>query len=233
MTEFQFATRDRAAYLPGANAVVIADLHLGRSRSPRVRTAIDEAVDFPGRIARLLSHFGADRLIVAGDLLDDFDTVPPGVPDRFAELRRAVADAGAELTVLRGNHDTMLGSLYEDGIDDVATLGETVVCHGDEIPDERGTGYVIGHEHPAIRIEGVRHPCFLHGVDVYADADVLVLPPFSPLVRGTLFNTRDGSQCVSPLVRATPIERYRPLVPETDAGEPLTFPPLGTLREFL
>ncbi len=233
MTAFEYATRDRAAYLPGANALVIADLHLGRSRSPRVRMAIDEAVDFPGRIADLLSHFGADRLIVAGDLLDAFDTVPPGVPDRFAALRRAVADAGADLTLLEGNHDTMLGSLYEDEITDVVTLGETVVCHGHEIPEERGAAYVIGHEHPTIRIEGIRHPCFLHGDDVYAGADVLVLPPFSPLIRGTLFNRRDGPHCVSPLVRETPIERYRPIVPETDGDDQHTFPPLGTLREFL
>lgn len=233
MTEFEFATHDRAAYLPGSNAVVVADLHLGRSRSTRVRTAIDEAVDFPARIADLLSHFRADRLIVAGDLLDAFDTVPPGVPDRFAELCGTVEDAGAELTLLRGNHDTMLGSLYGGDIGEVATLGDTVVCHGHEIPEERGAAYVIGHEHPTIRIEGVRHPCFLHGVDVHAGADVLVLPPFSPLIRGTLFNGRDETHCVSPLVRETPIERYRPIVTATEGGGPLTFPPLETLRDFL
>lgn len=233
MTEFEFVSRGRAVFLPGADAVVVADLHLGRSRSPRVRTAIDDAVDFGKRIRRILAQFDADRLVIAGDLLDAFDTVPPGVPDRFADLCRAVADADAELTVLRGNHDTMLASLYDDTIHDVVTFDGTIVCHGHELPDERGVAYVIGHEHPAIRIEGVKRPCLLHGPDVFAGADVLVLPPFSPLVRGTVFNSREHTECVSPLVRKTPIERYRPIVPETDGDDALTFPPLGTLREFL
>lgn len=233
MQHTDISFRDRAVYLHDADAIVLADLHLGRSRTAPVDTPLDEAVRLADRIVALTQDFKASHVIIAGDVLDAFDVIPPGVTERFRDVEARLAERDVTLTLLRGNHDPVLSSLYDGEILDEIELDGTVICHGHALPDGSVDRVVLGHEHPAIRIEGVKHPCYLLGHGVFRGADVLVVPAFSPLIRGTVMNGRTSSECHSPVVRATDLDRYRPIVLDGDTSTPLTFPPLGSLRRYL
>ena len=222
--------RDRAAYLPGEDALVLADLHVGRDAASAVELSLGERADLTERLAALLDHFGPAEVVFAGDVLHAFDRVPEGVEETLSALSETVADAGAELVVVRGNHDSMLDSLFADAFEE-HRVGETLVHHGDARPAGTASRYVVGHDHPAIEIEGARRPCLLYGPDTFRGGDVVMLPAFNRLAPGTLVNGMRTRDFQSPLV--TDADALRPTVWDADAAESLSFPPLGEFRRLL
>jgi putative SbcD/Mre11-related phosphoesterase len=224
----EFASR--AAYLPGADALVFADVHAGRDAASDVALPLGEREDLLGRLRAHLDRFEPARVVVAGDLLHVHGSIPDGVRETVDALLTAAEASGATLEVLRGNHDTMLAAVDVDALDHVELADGTVVAHGHEAPPAGAPRYVVGHQHPAVEIEGQRHPCFLHGPDQYDDgADVLVLPAFTRLAAGTPVESLSDGAAVSPLL-ADP-SGYRPVV--VSEGEALGFPALGDLRGLL
>jgi hypothetical protein len=239
---------ERALYLPdagggtgtGTGALVLGDLHVGRGAASNVDYPLGEGADLRERLTALLARFDPAEVVVAGDLLHAFDRVPEGVPETVASLQAAVADAGADLIVTPGNHDTMLDAVLADVDARVVPAyhlpgTDTVVCHGheepdaDSDPDGAAARYLVGHEHPAVEMEGRRRPCFLEGPALYEGRDVVVLPAFSRLAAGVLVNDRTTADCVTPLV--TDVGACRPVV--VSEGEALRFPPLRDLRPML
>lgn len=237
--EASIRVSDRAVYLPEAETLVCADLHLGRGASSAVEAPIDAVVDIAGRIEALCARFGPETVVVAGDLLDDFSRIPPGVHTAVTDLVEAVESAGASVVVTPGNHDRLLQTVYdgesvaEYALDD----GETVVCHGHREPETQAARYVVGHDHPAISIEGRKLPCVLYGQEVYepdadaSPADVVVCPAFTPLARGTTINARRGGDFQSPLLSAP--GRFHPVVRDETGDETFWFPALGSMRGLL
>lgn len=220
----------RAAYLPAADALVFADVHAGRDAASDVALPLGEREDLLDRLGDHLDRFEPGRVVLAGDLLHVHGSVPDGVRDTVDAIVAAVDDAGAALDVLAGNHDTMLDAVGVDAADSVELGDGTVVCHGHEEPPVGAARYVVGHQHPAVEIEGRRHPCFLYGPGQYGeDGDVLVLPAFTRLAAGTPVETLSEGTAVSPLL-ADP-SAYRPVV--VSEGEALAFPALGDLRGLL
>lgn len=223
----------RAAYVRPADALVVADVHLGRDRQSDVQLPLGEFEDVLDRLAGAIDRFDPGEVVVAGDLLHSFGHLPEGVADAVDALRGTVADSGAALVVTPGNHDTILGEAFdgptpaEHRLDD-----ETVVCHGHDRPECDAPRYVLGHDHPAITIEGCKHPCFLYGEGTFRGADVLVLPAFSRLARGAVVDGMRGDDFASPVL-AGGAGDYRPVVYDADAGEALAFPRLVELREYL
>ncbi|USZ75362.1 metallophosphoesterase [Halorussus vallis] len=226
--------RDRAVYLPGDDVLVVADVHVGRDATSAVELPLGERADLTDRLAALLSEFSPRELVVAGDVLHAFDRVPEGTEATVSALAETVADAGAELVVVRGNHDSMLDSVLDAaGVDaaDEHRFGDTVVHHGDAHPEATADRYVVGHDHPTIEIEGVRRPCLLYGPRTYRGADVLMLPAFNRIAPGTVVNGMGTRDFQSPLV--TDADALQPVVRDEDAGETLEFPPLGEFRRLL
>jgi hypothetical protein len=176
-----------------------------------------------------LDRFEPNHVVVAGDLLHVHGSLPEGVRETVDDLLAAVDEAGAALDVLHGNHDTMLEAVDVDAVDSVELADGTLVCHGHESPPEGAARYVVGHQHPAVEIEGQRYPCFLHGPDQYDGSDVLVLPAFTRLAAGTPVESLSDGTAVSPLL-ADP-SGYRPVV--VSEGEALGFPALADLRGLL
>ncbi len=223
---------DRAVYLPESGTLVIADLHVGRAAASEVDFPLDERGDLCGRLDTLLDPCPPEAVVIAGDILHAFDRVPHGVEETLDTLAATVEAAGATLTIVSGNHDAMLGTLVDGPLNFEHRLADgTVVCHGHEEPTTDADRYVIGHEHPAIEIEGQRHPCVLYGERAYDGADVLVLPAFSRLASGMPVNDLRSTDALSPILRRGSLDEYRPIV--LDDGEPLAFPRLRSLREFL
>ncbi len=225
-----FSVRDRAAYLPDPGALVLADLHLGRSRTSNVELPLPEREAIASRMADLLEAVEPGTVVLAGDVVHAFGRVPEGVHGAFSELREHVERAGAELVVVRGNHDAALDSLA-DPVSKHRLDDGTLVCHGHEEPAADADRYVIGHEHPAIEIEGVRRPCFLWGEGTYRGADVLVLPAFTELAAGVTVNGMRGRDAQSPLLAE--LGAFRPIVREEESEETLVFPPLDAFRKLL
>ncbi|WP_336037120.1 metallophosphoesterase [Halobacterium yunchengense] len=220
---------ERSAYLPEADALVVADLHVGRDAASDVALPLGERDDLLARLRGALGEFAPSTVVVAGDLLHVHGSVPEGAEATVDELRAAVREAGADLRVVRGNHDAMLDAVGVDAEDAVELGDGTAVCHGHEDPPVDADRYVVGHEHPAVEIEGTRHPCFLHGPNQYEGADVLFLPAFTRLASGTLVNGLRRDESLSSML-ADPTG-FRPVV--VSDGEPLAFPALGDLRGLL
>lgn len=223
----------RAAYLRPADALLVADVHLGRDRESDVQLPLGEREDVLDRLADAIDRFEPAEVVVAGDLLHSFGSLPDGVADSVDGFERIVAEASATLVVTPGNHDTVIDEAFDGDTTDEHRLDDgTVVCHGHEPPDAEADRYVLGHDHPAITIEGRKHPCFLYGEAAYGNADVLVLPAFNRLTRGAVVDGMHGDDFMSPVLSSGAGD-YRPIVFDEDAEDALAFPPLSHLREYL
>jgi len=218
---------DRALVL--GDVLVLADLHVGRGPASNVDLPVGDGSDMLGRFEALLATHDPEEVVVAGDLLHSFRTVPRTVEDVVSGLSAAAREAGSRLVVTPGNHDTMLGSVWSGPTAGSYRVGDTVVCHGHGEPGAPADRYVVGHDHPTITIEGQRRPCLLAGEGVYRGADVLMLPAFNRLLQGVEVNGMSASDFMSPLV--TDADAFAPVV--VDADEPLVFPPLGEFRHRL
>ena len=257
------AFRDRAVYLRDADALVLADLHVGRAEASDVEYPLGEANDLAGRLGALLDRFEPREVVLAGDVLHRFDRVSLSVADSLAALVDACRDAGARPVVVRGNHDTVLADAWDGPVHDAYELdlrvrgAPAVVRHGHEPPadDEDAGLYVVGHDHPTIAIEGQRHPCYLYAERAYRGADVLMVPAFSRLAAGVEVNGMYARDFQSPFV--TDANALRPILARggrdggdgSDGGDddatgsdgeheeaadgPLEFPPLGEFRRLL
>lgn len=223
---------DRAVFVCEADTLVLADLHLGRSSTSAVDAPLGEHSDISQRLEGLLDRFEPDEVVIAGDVLHAFDTVPPHVEDGLFEIRQTIEEeADATAVFVAGNHDAVLETIVEPVPEYHLRDGNTVVCHGHELPETAAARYIIGHDHPAIRIEGTRHPCFLVGSVEQIESDVIALPAFNPIAMGMLVNTLNDDDFASPLLHG--IGGFRPLVRDETADETLQFPPLNQLRDHL
>ncbi|ELZ47846.1 hypothetical protein C464_07990 [Halorubrum coriense DSM 10284] len=246
---------DRAVYLPEADALVVADLHVGRGEASAVSLPLGERADLVDRLAALLDRFDPETVVVAGDVVHTFDRVTDRSRETVNALRDACEERGTDLELVAGNHDSALQSDWDGRVREELVLGargdrgaeadatRTVVCHGHEEPSATADRYVIGHVHPTIEIEGDRRPCFLRGPGTYRGADLLLLPAFTRLAPGVAVNDMSTDAFDSPLV--TDADRLAPVVVDSPAagsdgdpdaggaGEALRFPPLGEFRRLL
>jgi len=219
--------RDRAVAFEGA--LVVADLHVGRDATSGVEFPLGERDRLTRRVGSLLSWADPEELVVAGDLLHSFDSVPEGVPETVDRLAALAAEAGARLVVTPGNHDTMLGAVYDGPAPAEHRVGDTVVLHGHEPPERDADRYVVGHDHPMLTVQGRERPCYLRGS--YEGAELLMLPAFTRLAPGTPVEGLRASEFQSPLV--TDADALSPVVRDDDAEETYEFPPLGEFRRLL
>ncbi|MFB6256881.1 MAG: metallophosphoesterase [Haloplanus sp.] len=231
-------TLGRAAFLPAASALVVADHHVGRGAATNAGLLLNERRDLLDRLTAAMDSTNPDAVVFAGDLCHRFGA-PSG---RSAGTVRALAGAvrawGARPVAVAGNHDCGLSGVWPGPVHDTVRLDDgTLVCHGHVEPDEEGDRYVCGHLHPAIEIEGRKRDCFLYDPAGYRGRPTLTLPAFSTFAAGLRIERRDTVD--SPLV--PDIDAVRPGVvageglPAASADDPETlwFPPLADLRPHL
>jgi len=182
--EWALTPQHAAVHLPTRSAV-IADVHLGYDAA---RQAAGEAVPtFSLRILRerietLRDHFGVQRIVVAGDLVED---------SRQTEALRAALvwlnERGLAVWLTPGNHDRGLPLLeglqvFPGGL----RLGRWLIVH--ELDAARRTPQAAGHVHPTVRLRGLSRPspCFL------AAPGRLILPAFSEDAAGLRLRSPNG-----------------------------------------
>ncbi|WP_418282722.1 metallophosphoesterase [Halorubrum sp. DTA98] len=232
--------RDRAVFLGIRGGVlVVSDLHVGRDEAAAVSFPLGERDDLRERLSALIAHFTPETVVFAGDVIHTFDGVSDRSREGLAALATACHDAGTELELVGGNHDTALATAWNGPVHDEYVVdhgvgdgaARTVICHGHEPPETAGDRYLFGHVHPTIEIEGDRHPCFLVGEGTYRNADVVVLPAFNRLAPGVVVTDMDAAAFGSPLV--SNVDDLCPFVYDADTQETLRFPPLGEFRDLL
>jgi putative SbcD/Mre11-related phosphoesterase len=220
---------DRALCVDGV--LVLADSHVGRGPASNVELPMGDGSDMLARLEDMLARHDPDELVVAGDLLHSFRTIPRTVERVVDGFAAAAREAGTRMVVTPGNHDTMLDSVWDGPTDREYRVGDTVICHGHEPPESDGDRYIVGHDHPTITIEGQRRPCYLAGEGVYRGADVVMLPAFNQLLRGVEVNDMRAGDFMSPLL--TDADAFAPAVWDETSRETLSFPPLGAFRHRL
>ena len=207
--------------------LVVADLHLGYEFAmakegfylPRV---FHEVVR---DLKSLIEREKPKRLVIDGDLKHSF------IPEwrERKELRvfaEEITPAVDEVILVRGNHDVGTLWLRELGIEIVEEfeVGDWKLVHGHKLVE--GERFIIGHEHPAIRLRDevgalIKIPVFL------MSNELIVLPAFSPWAYGNDVLR----EIVSPFLRARELKEARVIAPLGD--ELLDFGTLEKLSEVL
>jgi uncharacterized protein len=175
MTRFTFhgqsftALPTGALHWPEQNALLVADLHLGKSeRMARRGGALLPPYETQATLTRLANDLhitSAKRLIALGDTFDDDEAATALPPDASTTLEQIAARH--ETVWITGNHDPKAQGLPE------LTLGALTLRHIAGLgPD------ISGHYHPKITLAGRRLPAFLVG------ADHLILPAYGAYTGG-------------------------------------------------
>jgi uncharacterized protein len=186
----------RAAFLPAAGALLVADAHIGKAVSfRRLGVPVPEATT-EGTLARLsdaVAATGARHVVFLGDLLHSARARAEATLAAVQRWRER--HAALELTLVRGNHDGHAGdppaAWGVQCLDEPLPLQGLLLCHH---PHERPGGYVIaGHVHPAVVLGGRAHerlrlPCFHFG------ARVGLLPAFGEFTGSHVLRRAPGDR---------------------------------------
>ena len=218
---------DRALLL--GETLVLADCHLGKGEA-NVELPIGDTTDVIDRFEALLDAHSPETVVIAGDLLHSYSTIPASIRDAIEALESTARSHDVDLVVIPGNHDVQLDAVWDGPTESEYRIGDTVVLHGHESPETEAEQYVIGHDHPTIVIEGRRRPCYLVGENCFRGSDVVVLPAFNRLLAGVKINDMRAGEFMSPLI--TDVDALSPIVLD-GSGETLAFPGLGDLRAHL
>jgi putative SbcD/Mre11-related phosphoesterase len=189
-------TPEAAAIRPEEATAVVADVHLGyewaRGKAGDCVPAhsLAETLD---RLERLLGRAEIRRLVVAGDLVESPRPCARTAADVF-RMNDWLSERGVELVVVPGNHDRALFWMCSRrpksaapgpvvSTSDLTVAGWTI-CHGHR--PAQGDRIVMGHHHPALRVDRFAAPCFLVG------ARLMILPAFSLNAAGRDVATTKG-----------------------------------------
>ena len=187
---------ERALFLRGVRALVVADLHIGKSESYRrfgVPSAdgIDE--ETLERLGRAAMRAGAKVIVVVGDLTHHADGIGEAEMERFARFRERIM---LPIRLVEGNHDRGTRSLPPEWMVDRVgarfALGGVRFEH--EPPVAAAANWTIsGHLHPMLSVargaRSVEAPAFV----IDRSRKCVVLPAFSKFTRGVRFEPR--AQC--------------------------------------
>ncbi len=160
---------DRGVWMPDADTLLVADVHLGKPASFRAMgVPVPEAVTSRDldRLSGLLRATGAGRLIVLGDLIHDAVALRERTCDAVRAWRESLGRIEVDLVV--GNHDRRARSCEPLGVRPLgerALIGGVVLTH--EPPGQDREPTLCGHVHPVVSVgEGpgrVRSACFWFG----------------------------------------------------------------------
>jgi putative SbcD/Mre11-related phosphoesterase len=191
-------------------------------------------------IEKMLKITHAEYIIFVGDVKHEFGKPSAQEWVEVQDLLAFLIDGGIGVHVVRGNHDnyilTILNRLGVQLHDPLMKLDSIVLIHGDkdvQIPEETKI-IIMGHEHPAVSsrdLSGSRYKfkCFLVGR--YQNFKLVVMPALSPLSSGVGVNETRPEKLLSPLLRATDINTFTPIVVEENVGV-FRFPQIGLMRSI-
>lgn len=189
-------TADRSIYWEQEKALILSDLHFGKTGHFRkAGIAVPQSIykEDIQRLVAQIQYFKPTTLIVVGDM---FHSCQNKELELFAKWRSDFEHLDIQL--VKGNHDILQRSWYaETGIDVFEkTLKISSFCFQHDPAecsnDEDAEDYYVfsGHIHPGITIHGMgkqtlRFPCF------YFTDNYCILPAFSRFTGTVAINPKD------------------------------------------
>lgn len=230
-------------YVKSLNAMACSDLHLGyegvmaergmflpKSNLRRIKAMLKAA----------LEKTGANRIIIAGDIKNEFSKVHPEEFNELRELVNYVRALGVErITLIKGNHDNFVDRI-RPGIGIEIFAGEALIdsilfFHGEGMPKARDfKTLIMGHVHPAIALYnklGAKEKlhCFLYG-KCRNGAAVVVLPAMNYFAEGVAVNFEDVGRMAPVFQKMADISAMEVLC--IGEGETLDFGTAGELASL-
>lgn len=183
---------DRALYWPARQALLIADLHLGKAdifRRAGIALPSGGTVDDLRRLQRLLDTHACRELWILGDILH-------GPAHRAAWYQHWLGwrerNAALDVHVVRGNHDLHLPhAQLQVQIHDAVRLPPFLLRH-EPVPDT-DLHAIAGHLHPQVALPPLRRrfPAF------WLRDRMTVLPAFSAFTAGIVPVPAPGEQMIA------------------------------------
>jgi len=231
------------AYIRSLDALVLSDLHLGyESHMAKKGVFIPKAnlKKILGELEVALRIKKARRIIVVGDIKNDFSTVGDDEFNELYEIIQLCKKKKVELTLIKGNHDNFIDRYKEPfriGVfSNEARIEGYLFFHGDKVPKITGNKprmLISGHEHPSIgivksigRTEKLR--CFLSGT--YKGIDLLILPAISYFAVGSDINLQSNKHLLSPIFRNIDVDSMHAIA--LGYGSTIDFGSIGDLRRI-
>lgn len=188
-------TNQRALFWQEQKAVIISDLHIGKTayfRKNGIPIPSDILEKDLTRLSILIENFSAEQLLIVGDFLHagknkDFEL--------FEEWRSK--NSSLKIILIKGNHDIhkadFLKHLDITIIDNSLKLEPFTFIH--EPLDSENEYSISGHLHPGVTVKlerrkTVRLPCFR------VSANQLILPAFSEFT-GLDTKSREDFDCIA------------------------------------
>lgn len=175
---------ERCIYWEEENALILSDLHLGKSghfRKSGIGVPQNIFKEDLQRLFAQIQFFKPTQLLIVGDL---FHSHANKEMDMFLKWRNDVPDL--QLRLIRGNHDILSKKFYADANIQVTKqkLSVNNFCFAHDInetceEESSNTNFTFsGHVHPGISMNGIgkqslRLPCF------YFTKEYAILPAFS------------------------------------------------------
>ena len=231
-----------ALYHPGLDMLVLSDLHLGLEGSmtsegsyvPKFQ--LDDILE---EIEKARSRTEASRVLVNGDLKNEFRKSYYSEKEEVSKLVQHLKRRFEEAVIVEGNHDQFIEKTVEDeGLEMKEYFLEDGVLfiHGDRKIEEIDEGLeydtiVIGHEHPALSLKddiGVveKIDCFLYG-ETEEGKNIVVLPAFSNISNGTRINETPQRELLSPVLKGkVDVKSLKAVAVSREAGL-YSFPEIG------
>lgn len=170
-------TNQRALFWPEYKALVISDLHIGKTAHFRKNgiavpaSVLHKDLD---RLRTLCQFFQVQEIIVAGDLVHASENSDVTYFEQWLKQLQ-----GVDLILVEGNHDRISRKRWaEMGVPQVfseLTRGSVTIVH--QFQPGHNFFQINGHVHPGVVLHSktgrLRLPCFLH------NKENLLLPAFS------------------------------------------------------
>lgn len=231
-----------AVFIRSLNSVVISDPHLGYEGVKAEQGMLIPKVNLMHLLKMLdacIRKTGADRLIIDGDIKNEFSTVDAEELNELIDLLQFVKERGTRLTIVKGNHDNFVErykesfklEIYAQEFADNGYL----FFHGEKLPGKsRKTKFMImGHEHPAIAVfngAGRREKlrCFLYGTAL--GVKLLVLPASNYFASGTEINLYPKEELLSPMLKKINVDKLEAIA--IGYGSTINFGKIKDLRQI-
>lgn len=226
MKDFEIIDSKPAIYLPGIDLIALTDLHLGLEASMTSRghyVPEFQLEDLKKEISGLKDETGSDRILINGDLKNQYSTTYSEKRE-ISDLMEFLVTEFEDVIIIEGNHDTFIEEIVEEkGLRVLESYSEDgiVFVHGHENIVQSFETLVIGHEHPALALTdeiGVTEkvPCLLHGKT--DRGQILVLPAFSKISNGSEVNRMNKKELLSPILQETGIQNFEAYAISREAG---------------
>jgi putative SbcD/Mre11-related phosphoesterase len=234
---FETVDSKPALYHPELALLVISDVHLGLEGSMTSKGSyvpqfqLDDMLE---ELKQIKEKTGADRILVNGDLKNQFSTSYTEKQE-VEEFLEFLKEEFNEIILIKGNHDTFLDNTAEKhGLElrDHYSEDGYLFVHGHEEIEQEFDTVVIGHEHPALALRdevGVTEKvdCFLYGE--IEDGEIVVMPSYSKISNGSEVNRMPKNELLSPVLRENGVSNLKAVGISREAGV-LEFPEVSKIK---